>query len=388
MAQRSPEQELLLAALQVGWSNSGRLRQLAQGGLDWSLVCRLAVGEGVLPRFYQRMVAEGGELVPTDDLARLHRENTRNSLVLTFELLRVLELFQANGVPVVPFKGPVLAKALYGSVQCRQFVDVDILVHRQDVQRCKELLLSLGYKASLQLTPAQEAVYLECESHHVFTQSRSGAMLELHWRIAPAHFVLPLEATGLWERLVPVELAGTIVHTFAPEDTLLMLCAHGAKHTWDRLGMISDVAGLLTVHPGINWGEITARARTLGGRRLLLLGVRLAVDILGAAVPPDVYALAYSDRHITALAAQVDRGLCREDALDVGRSVSGVLFNLRAREGFRPRLQYALAKMLMPTGWDFNLLKAPAFPWLAYRLFRPLRILGAFRNALWRRIWR
>jgi len=64
---------------------------------------------------------------------------------LTAELVRLMGLLKAAGVPAVTFKGPVLAAMAYGSIELRQFSDLDILVRQTDLPRVAEILTAERY---------------------------------------------------------------------------------------------------------------------------------------------------------------------------------------------------------------------------------------------------
>src|SRR6185437_16691088 len=102
---------------------------------------------------------------------------------------------------------------------------------------------------------------------------------------------LALDGEDLWRRAVRIELEGAAVLTLAPADHLLYLCAHGAKHGWQALGGICDLAELIrassrtsspTSSPtlSIDWDELSVRAERAGARRALGLGVMLAHELL------------------------------------------------------------------------------------------------------------
>jgi len=60
---------------------------------------------------YKNLDRYGNETIPEFVLNRLqeeHRKNTYQMLAQTAELLKLLDLFQKNGVKALPFKGPVL----------------------------------------------------------------------------------------------------------------------------------------------------------------------------------------------------------------------------------------------------------------------------------------
>ena len=98
----------------------------------------------------------------------------------------------------------------------------------------------------------------------------------------------------------------------APEDLLLILCVHGAKHYWSKLGWICDVAELLRVHPGLKWTALLLQAKQLGGRRILFLGLFLAHVLLGAGLPEEVWKEINADPVVPWLAAKVQTRLFAE----------------------------------------------------------------------------
>src|SRR5207244_11975507 len=62
---------------------------------------------------------------------------------------------------------------------------------------------------------------------------------------------------------ISLPLGGTLVRTLSAEHLLLVLCAHGAKHCWERLGWICDVAELLRGTPALDLSGMLAQARSL-----------------------------------------------------------------------------------------------------------------------------
>src|SRR5260370_38643204 len=91
-----------------------------------------------------------GKTLPAS-LAESFQDNTRNSVQLTAELFRLLDLFAREGIQVLPFKGPTLAMAAYGNLALRQFTDLDLLIRKEDVLRARGILLENGYRTDLQL---------------------------------------------------------------------------------------------------------------------------------------------------------------------------------------------------------------------------------------------
>src|SRR5215210_4865854 len=144
------EDELLLCCARTSRSPeiAARIRALVQEGIDWEYLILTAHLHGVAPLLYWHLHVARSDAVPESVLNHLrdhfHANSLRN-LSLTGELLRILRAFRAHGVDAVPYKGPALAASAYSNLALREFIDLDIMVRRQDVQKAKESLAFLGY---------------------------------------------------------------------------------------------------------------------------------------------------------------------------------------------------------------------------------------------------
>ncbi len=390
-----PEAELLLWCARVCREpeRAARLEELLQEEIDWAYVLRMASEHGVTPLLFWHLNATSPEAVPAavlDDLQAYFRDNTHRNLLMTGELLEVVGLLEEHEILAVPYKGPTLATLAYGDLALREFGDLDILIHGWDVPRAKELLGSLGYRPRYPLTPAQEAVFLDAWGEYMFIRdggSRAAELLELHWPVAKRPYLFRLYPEDIWERLQHVSLGGGVVPTLAPEDLLLVLCVHGSKHSWVRLNWICDVAKLVHARGDeIGWERLAEQAASLGSERMLLLGLLLANDLLGAALPQKVLQKIQADSTVKTLAGQV-----RESLFDEATGVRGSLagkrfrsFHLKVRKRLRDKIQYCLHSTLMPNEQDCKLFELPESLWPLYYVARPIRLTNKFGRRLLR----
>jgi hypothetical protein len=276
-----------------------------QQPLDWVRLLQLARTHGVLPCLYRSLLRIGPDIVPPDAWTALRhafQANTQRNLFLAGTLLKLLRLLETHGIAALPYKGPVLAALAYGNMALRQFGDLDLLVHPQDADRAKALLWGQGYRWLDGRPPTRFPRLLKV---YELVSPDGHVLVELHWALTSATFFFPLDPAPLWTRLETVSLLETPVRSLAPEDLLLILCVHGAKHHWSRLGWICDVAAVLQAAPQLNWMRCLAQASQLGGRRMLALGVRLAHDLLGAGLPTEVGRWIQAEAAVPWLAAQV-----------------------------------------------------------------------------------
>jgi hypothetical protein len=382
VAGTSPETDLLLACARVTLDAGGveRIRALVRCELDWTRIQRLAWAHGVLPLVYWHLSRVAPEAVPGAVLEGLRESflaNARNNLLLTAELLKVLKLFGAHGVRAVPFKGPPLAAAAYGNLALRQFGDLDLLVHPQDLPRAKESLLAQGYRCQLTLAPAQQAAYLASIGQLPFLSADGACLVELHARLFPRDFHFPLDWAHLSGRLGAVPLGGGEIPALSTEDLLLVVCAHGAKHVWACLGWICDVAELLRSHPAMDWKRVMKLAGKLRSKRMLLLGLYLSSRLLGAILPEGLRQAAHEHCIARDLGAHVLQRLFREGAGGPG-GWQNALFHFRVRESRIDGARYSLSLALAPTVADWAVVTVPSSLSHYYYLLRLVRLIRKY----------
>ena len=376
-----PENELLTCvarpALEV--KQRERVRLLLRNDLDWGYLTAMAHRHSVIPLLYYHVNAVCPEAVPSQVLSQLrHRndENTRQSLLLTGELLKLMDLLKAQGIQAIPFKGPTLALRAYGDVALRQFGDLDILVHKGDVFKVKELLAGEGFKPTPELTRTQEAAMLRFDCAYNFGNEKN-VLFDVHWNFAAPYFSFEFDVERLWERLEPITISGHQLSGLSPEDLLLALCLHGSTHFWERLGWIGDVAGLIERRREIDWQLVLNNATRQGSRRILSLGLSLASELLEAPVPLEVLRTVQKDPVVRLLAEQVQQRLFAQD-LPVSGILDGALLQLRMRERKRDKLRSSLRLAATPRVYDWMFLPLPDRLFLLYYLLRPLRLAGKY----------
>lgn len=387
-----PEVELLLccAQPQPGPDPTARIKTLLQGTLDWSYLLQLVARRGLMPLLYWNLKAIGPEAVPQAILAQLQGDfqaNARRNLLRTRELLQILALFTAHQVPMIPYKGPVLAALLYGNLSLREFSDLDILIPAQYLSKAKELLLSQGYHPWTDPEhPASPRSY-----NLQFVRGEAGTeLLELHWRVTPPYFAYGVELEAFWERLQPLSLAGVTVQGFSPEDLLLILCVHGGKDDWRRLKWVCDVAGLLRLQPDLDWDQVLRLAGSSGCERMLYLGLFLARDLLGVVLPPAVSAKMQADPTAKRLARQMVERLFSVTVQPL-LGIEKHLYYVRLREKWQDKLaylRYQLHAKVAPNANDEALFALPPALYFLYYPLRPVRLVKQYGQTVLKELYK
>lgn len=362
------------------------IRTLLQARIDWAYLMHIALLHRMAPLLYWHLHTICPEAVPLPALDQLRghfHANARRNLFLTMELLKLLKLFASQEITAIPFKGPMLASAAYGNLSLRQFHDLDILVHQRDIRRAKAALASLGYRPAIEPTEAQDAEFVQSK-HHILISEDGTVRVDLQWRMVGPAFSFPLDTDRFWEHLQLRSLAGTPVLHLSPENTLLLLSVHGCKHHWARLKWICDVAQVIRTHPGLDWGQILDHAANLGVQRMLALGLFLAHDLLGTALPDKVWRRSLVDHTVKALATEVSQCLFHETDNPPATYAKFVFYH-RLRERFQDRMHHHLYYLyayfwiiVTPNVRDRALLPLPACLSSLYYLLRPMRLLWMY----------
>jgi hypothetical protein len=381
VADMRPEMKLILccARLRLDPERTEKIKALLQEGLDWDYLLRAATLHGMAPLLYRHLKTTGRQLIPAAAWESLRQEILNNAawnLTLSRELFNILSLFESHEIVAIPFKGPALAAFTYGNIALRQFIDLDLLVRREDVLRAKDLLISQGYRPELSMTGAIERAFLRSGYHYGLIHEAKGLLVELHWQLEPHYYSSSVGAWRFWGQVERRLWDGHWVPVLRSEDLLLLLCLHGDKHIWERLAWLCDVAILLEVELEIDWEKVITSASALRSERKLFVGLLIAFELMEASIPEAVMRRVEKD-----LTAQT---LARDIINRLGRGVDGTIgrreymaYHLKVRQGFRDKARF-LNIMFTPDVKDFELVTLPRALHFLYYVLRPMRLIGKY----------
>ena len=119
----------------------------------------------VLPLVYQAIQRHAADIIPKACLAEFKQQNRHvvaQNLYMSAELLRIATLLQEKGINVLSFKGPVLSSLAYGDIALRQYVDLDILIKKQDIVSAIAFLTEDGYRSDITLPKGVNSAFYYC----------------------------------------------------------------------------------------------------------------------------------------------------------------------------------------------------------------------------------
>src|ERR1019366_847959 len=278
--QRAGEFEFVcaLAGAELAPERIERIVNWNRSALDWSEVLRLAEHHGVLPLAARNLIehARGLPAEVERTLRSAYEANLRRSLWFTVELARITQHFGRRQLRVVPYKGAVLAQALYRDLGGRSFSDLDFLISFADFERA-------------------------------FDSGAGKNLVEVQGALLPQFYGVDLGVDDLMARAGRTVVGGCEVPCMASEDSLLVLCLHAAKHLWTRLIWLSDIAETLRTQSQaqpIDYSLALAQARALGIVRILGVSFWLVKNVLRAELRQPAEEMIASDPRVPALGAE------------------------------------------------------------------------------------
>ncbi len=370
------EWSLLCTASSADPRESDLARLLQKRPIDWEVVLRLAEHHGTSSLLYQNL-SRLPDAVPSPVLTSLRQRYERNihkSLFLARELIRVLDSLDAIGVEAIPYKGVVMSEVYYSDMALRQSGDMDLFVRKQDVARIKTAVRDLGYTTRVPIPEDAEQDYIASGYECTFDSFAGKNLLELQWALQPRFYAVDFDMDGLFERAVNVTVAGRGVKTPSPEDLLLVLSVHAAKHVWGRLIWLCDIAQIVR-QENLNWDWVRSQAQELGIERILHITLLLANRLLDAAIPPSIENAVAADRAAQTFAEEiavaVAAGVTYEE-----QQVSYFRLMMRLRERRADRMRFLARLTFTPGPGEWEAIRLPKSLFPLYRIVRLARLVA------------
>jgi hypothetical protein len=248
---------LLLGRTRLNQEVHAQLDNLFKTGLNWERFVRLADYHRLYPLIYPALTKVNDPRIPPEVLQKLQKDcqsNRIRQLKLAGELTRLAGLISAEGLTLISLKGPLFAQQLFGNIGLRASRDLDLLVKREEFDRVEQLLYREGYRFVVN----PEEVDLEHMDkrmhHHAYRHPQKGILVELHYGLS--FFELNLNCQELIRRAKECQFNQSFLYTLAPEDEILFLMLHGARHACMRLRWLADIVEIMQQKKFCDWGTL------------------------------------------------------------------------------------------------------------------------------------
>jgi hypothetical protein len=196
-----------------------------------------------------------------------------------------------HGIPMIALKNAGIARGVYPCLGCCPMGDIDILVRKSDFWRAHDILLDLGYTCNTRSYYAPGDALSGGLEYQRETEQAGRMWLELQWRAVAGRWIQRSQepdTDDLMARSVAID--GTHARLFSPEDNLLQVCLHTAKHSYLRapgLRLHTDVERLVR-GTRIDWDLFMRMVRSLKVRTAVYFSLWLPSILIGTPIPANV----------------------------------------------------------------------------------------------------
>ena len=397
MQQISQTANLLLTALQLslGIVDKKELAEFNNNTIDWDVFNNLVKFHKVGALIQNKFCESYEEYLPENTVSLLKqtaRLNAAGILLLSSELIKISHKLHVNHIPVLAMKGLAISHWLYDSPGLRSSGDIDLLINSKNWKSALTCMKKLGYEMSPiadRLVPDSRfsKQFIQAQKDVSFKHKHNSTYVELHWRFAPNNDVFPLEFDKAWDARTEFDIRGNSISQLSDEMHAVYLCYHGARHGWDKLFWLYDIA-LLMLSDKTDWNVILEIAKEYKATISLGLALVLASRVFHVPVPEIINQQTDILKLGEQLSDEIYYKIMTDNPVETGSGMlsmcKGVAWRSRINPLETPFVSEWLHFLTSPGLNDWESIKLPDYLTFLYRVMRPFRLIakGLFSSKL------
>ena len=208
---------------------------------------------------------------------------------------QICRIMDDNGIRMVVLKnGGIMSDMIADPAAC-PMEDIDSLVRKSDFKKAHKILMENGFifkfRSEFEEEDLEAAFRDGSTEYRIETPAGEDMWFELAWRAVAGRWIrrdLEPEADGLIQRSYCAE--GTKVGILSPEDNLLQVSVHTAKHSYVRapgLRLHLDVERIVA-HKDIDWDLFLQKVRAAHVKTSTYYSLYLAKMLFETPIPDEV----------------------------------------------------------------------------------------------------
>ena len=201
-------------------------------------------------------------------------------------------VMEQNGIPMVILKNGGIMMDIVKDVAKCPMEDIDSLIKKQDFLKAHEILIKIGFnfkfRSEYEFEKLDQAYRDGSTEYYITTPSGEKMWFELSWRPIAGRWIRPDMEPDADSFINDSYIAeGTNVHILSPEDNLLQVCIHTAKHSYVRapgLRLHLDVDRIVS-NKNINWELFFEKVESVHGKTAVYFSLYIPKILFGTEVP-------------------------------------------------------------------------------------------------------
>lgn len=290
-----PQDKIILFSSKIHLSKIELEELNAQVALvsDWDTLVANLIKLGVGPLFYSKISRLSNQrLLDVEIREKLKQSYYRTlsrGMVLQAAFSKVAKAFTLNGIQVIALKGVYLSEWLYGDIGLRQFSDIDLLVNKEDGEKCQQILRNMGfYQPTNKIT---QMIGEHTGFVHYPPMLLNDVSVEIHIDLQNRKLPYSLNVKEIIDRSKPLVVNHSQVNVLELHDLIIFLCVHLDKHfTGGDIQFTSfcDLVNLLDIHSEkIDWQELEVRCKLYNCEQVVYKHIYLIHKYFQVPIPTD-----------------------------------------------------------------------------------------------------
>jgi len=265
-------------------------------GLDWQAILAIGHYHNLLSLFYHEISRQGqAEQLPSWFRQQLRQEflqNTAFTLLYEAVLGQVQDALDCQAIPFIILKGPSIAAEFYQPREVRPYVDLDVLINKDDYNRVKEVLERLDFYQPEAAFEEIQRQFFNCVNFRRHGEQQVALDLQWDTLLVSWNDHSFLKGEQVWQNRRWLDFDGRSLPVLQPEALVVYLSIHLAvHHQFARLLSLLDLDLVIRRHAArIDWHEVVNLALKMRICKPLFYSFKLAVDLLGSPLPKEVLA--------------------------------------------------------------------------------------------------
>ena len=211
------------------------------------------------------------------------------------ELENVAKYFLKHGIDLIALKNSGITKGIYKRCAASPMGDIDVLVQKKDFMAAHELLLAKGYKlkfrSKLEKDDIEEAFLGGGSEYYTILKDGEKLWFELQWRSVAGRWITPDQEPSTDELFSRSKrIKGSAVRLLSPEDNLLQVCLHTAKHSFVRapgFRLNTDVDRIVR-ESSVDWKKFESMVSDMKVKTPVFFSLKIAKELVRTPIPENI----------------------------------------------------------------------------------------------------
>lgn len=342
---------------------------------DWEDFIDLIYSHGVFPLVYNTL--KDYKDILSDEiylkLKSINMDISKQNMLMTSELIKIMNLFEKNCIDAIAFKGPSLSQSAYGNITLRQYCDLDILINKYDIKKAHKILLLENYTNDIKSDYLENSLYLEKNSDIHFI--KNGILIELHWKLFRNQFTQKTKNIKILDNNNSTFINNQKINTFPDEILLVYLCMHGSKHLWERIEWIVDIDKLIKNAEFLNWDKCRDISKKFDSEIMYELGLYLSAKYFNTPIPEKNRKFKNNKLMIKLEKYSLKEWDYIHEETETKRNYKKFFYHYYLKDTILLKTSFLFQTFFPLTNGDISVISLPKYMYFLYYIIKPFRLL-------------